>query len=418
MISTLSSIPRWAIYALIILTPLPKASVQPWAITSIHMVTLIALTAFLLERTLTWNWTWIKTPLDKPTLALLILSVLSSVFSIHWRTSLWSFILLLNLVVIFYLVIHTVHTRSQVRQLVYIIIGVATFLSVFGILKRFGINPFPWWEYPELPHGNRLTATFGNPNHIAGYLEMALPVIIGLLLTGVAAGKRVLVLCLIFITLMALVLTLSRGAWFGALVGLFCMAMCLVRDRHFVHKRVILGLVAGLVAVGLIVLSSTTVVERISTVTQEGVEPNLGARVVVWGRTVDIIRDYPVLGTGPGTFSTIFTQYQPPGFSTVFTMAHNDYLQFISETGLPLIGVMAWMLIGLYKKASKKLENPSRLVRGITIGAGGGITAVLAHSFVDFDLHIPASVILLVILVGLVVNSSRHGTYHPGSSSS
>jgi len=58
MTKALSTIPRYAIYALLVFTPLARASVQGWAITIIHMVTIIALTAFLLEKS--WNWKWIR----------------------------------------------------------------------------------------------------------------------------------------------------------------------------------------------------------------------------------------------------------------------------------------------------------------------------------------------------------------------
>ena len=61
-------IARWSLYILLIFSPLTKASVQDWAVTTIHLVTLIALTAFFVEKSLTGNWKWIKTPLDKPIL--------------------------------------------------------------------------------------------------------------------------------------------------------------------------------------------------------------------------------------------------------------------------------------------------------------------------------------------------------------
>jgi len=64
MLKTLATIPRYAIYALLIFTPLARASVQGWAICIIHMVTIIALTAFLLEMNWNWTWKWIKTPLS------------------------------------------------------------------------------------------------------------------------------------------------------------------------------------------------------------------------------------------------------------------------------------------------------------------------------------------------------------------
>jgi O-antigen ligase len=403
MTKTLSVISRYSLFTLLVFSPLARASVQGWAMTTIHIITLIALTAFLLEKTLTTDWKWITTPLDKPIVILLILSILSSVFSMHFRTSLWAMALLVNYIIILYLVIHTVRTRRELRQLVYLIIGVATFLSVFGFFKIFGVNPFPWWDYADLPQHVRLTATFGNPDHLAGYMEMAIPLMLGLFLLGYRRAKVFFLLYLSFLLLTALLLTLSRGGWFGALIGLLFIAVCLLFDHHFKQKRLVLGLMAGTLAVALIVFASTPVVERILTLTEHGVGPNLHDRMVVWGGTTDMIAHNPLLGTGPGTFAFAFTRHQPAGFTTQFTMAHNDYLHFTSEVGLILISIIVWMLIVLYKRGFKKLKNPSRLVRGTTIGAMSAITAILFHSIFDFNLHIPSNALLFTVLSALVV---------------
>ena len=404
MSKTLQAIPRYAVYALLIFTPLARGSVQGWAITIIHMVTLTALSAFLLNKSLTWDWKWIKTPLDKPILCLLVLCLLSSVFSLHHRTSIWSTILLLNYLTIFYLTIHLVRTRSQIRQLIYLIIGVATFLSVFGLFKKFGANPFPWWDYGDLKYSpDFLSATYGNHNHLAGYLEMAIPLILGLFLTGYKGGKLFLMIYLTFMLLTALVLSLSRGGWIGSLLGLSLMAFALLTSRYFKRKGFILAAIGGSLALVLIVLVSTPVVERVRTMFEKEEEASFHSRMVAWGGVVEMIGDYPLLGTGPGTFPAIFTQYQPPGLSSHFTMAHNDYLHFTSEVGLPLIAIFAWMIIALYRKGFKKLKNPSRLIRGTTLGAMSGITAILFHSISDFNLHIPANALLFTVLVAIVV---------------
>jgi O-antigen ligase len=400
----INRIPRYSLYALLIFTPLARASVQPWAITIIHMVTLIALTAFLLEKTMAWDWKWIKTPLDKPFIALLCLCFLSSLFSFHKETSFWSMILLLNYLVIFYLTIHTFRTRTQLRQLVYLVVGMAAFISIFGLFKYFGSNPFPWWEYTDIEqNANRLSATFGNPDHLAGYMEIALPLVMGLFLTGFLGAKRFLLICLTFLLLTALLLTLSRGGWFGAIIGLSFMSLCLFLDRRFKQKKILATLIAGLFAVALIVLSSTPVVERILTLTERDPETNLSCRLIVWGGALHMIENHPVLGTGPGTFAFAYTKFQPPGLSKHYTMAHNDYLHFVSEVGLPLIAIIIWMILSLYRKGFRKLKNPSRLVRGITLGAMSGITAILVHSFGDFNLHIPANALLFTVLSAIVV---------------
>jgi O-antigen ligase len=213
----LESTPRICLYFLLIFTPLARGSVQGWAITNIHIITLIALTAFLLDKTLNGDWKWIKTPFDKPILALLILCAVSSYFSIHRPTSFWAMILLINYIIIFYLTIHTIDTKTKLLKILYIIIGIAAFLAIFGLFKRTGTNPFPWWHYPEIKSEvYRLSATFGNANHMAGYMEMTLLLFLGLLLSGFKEINRLaLVGCIIFFGI-ALTLSLSRGGWISA----------------------------------------------------------------------------------------------------------------------------------------------------------------------------------------------------------
>jgi len=396
---------RYLLYALLIFSPLAKASVQEWAICSIHIVTLFALTSFLLSNCITWEWRWIKTPLDKPISALFLLAVFSAAFSLHPRTSFRALMLFANYLIVFYLFIHTIRTRLQLRQTVYVIIGVAIFLSVFGFVKLLGVNPFSWWDYPELNQGNvRMTSTFGNPNHLAGYMEMTFFLMLGFLMTGYKGGQLFLLTYLSLVMLAALMLSVSRGSWFGLLTGMTLMMLNLLTSRHFKHKKSLMILTVVASALIFIVLNSTPVVERIRTIVDQE-EMTLDARMTAWEGVIDMIEDHPLLGVGPGTFAIIFTQYQPPGLSSYFNMAHNDYLHFISETGLLLIPVIIWMVIVFFRKSFKKLKTRSRLIRGITLGAICGVTAMLVHSISDFNLHIPANAMLFTVLGALAIVS-------------
>jgi O-antigen ligase len=398
----LLTITRFSLYLLLIFTPLAAGSAQGWAISVIHMVTLLALTAFLLEKSLAWSWEWIKTPLDIPILCLLVLCLLSSVFSVQRYTSIWAFIQLLNYLIIYYLIIHTVRTRSQLQQLVYLIIGMAVLLFIIGFLKLFYDNPFPWWDYTNIQKTpDRFSSTFVNPGHLAGYMEMAIPLLLGLLLTGLRRIQLYLIIVLIVFLFMPLIFSLSRGGWLGIFAGIFFMSATLFFNHYFQPKRLLFTVVIGFFVVSFIVLSSTPSVKRI--IITPGEMRNL-ARITVWEGVVRMIKDYPLLGTGPGTFAMVYTQYQPGGFDNRYFRAHNDYLQFTSESGLALIPIMVWMIIALFVKGIKKLDNPSRLVRGVTIGAMSGITAILVHSIFDFNLHIPANAILFTTLAAIVVS--------------
>jgi len=395
----ISHLTAYSLSALLIITPLIKGAVQEWAVSLIHLVTIVGMAAFLAVRSLNWDWKRIRTPVDQPILMLVVLPVISSLFSVHPRTSLWATVLLLNYVLIFYLTVHTINTRARLRHLIHIIIAMGIFLSVLGLLKRFDANPFPWWNYG---HSSWLTSTYMNHNHFAGYAEMSISVTLGFFLTGFRGGKLVLMIYMTGIMVVALALSLSRGGWIAFGLTLVFMAFALLTNRHFERKRFLISLVGGLVFVIFIILGNTPVVQRILTLPQKDADISFKSRLEVWAGIREMISDYPLLGTGPGTFGTAFTRYQPPGLRNHFTMAHNDYLHFTAELGLMLIPILIWMIIALFREGFRKLENLSRLVRGTTLGAMSGIFAIVVHSAADFNLHIPANALLFAVLAAVV----------------
>ncbi|MFC1812447.1 O-antigen ligase family protein [Thermodesulfobacteriota bacterium] len=408
MTKTLSSITRYAIYTLLIFTPLARGSVQGWAITVIHMITLIALAAFLLEKNLTGNWEWIKTPLDKPIICLLILCLLSSVFSEHRPTSFWALILLLNYIAIFYLVIHTFHTRSQIKQLGYAVVGIALFLSIFGMVKQGGANPFPWWEYTDTTLNRELAAassTYGNPNHYAGYLVMAIPLALGLLTTGVRGVSFFVLFSLALILLSALILSGSRGGWVSAFVGILLTGTLYLASSQYRHTKYFYLLFAGMTILLIVALSSRSVVIDLRSFGSLEGDSSILSRASVWKNTFKMITDYPLLGSGPGTFALIFTQYQPvgTGLPVRYYYAHNDYLQNTAEIGLLFLAIAGWSILNVFQTGFRKLKYNSRLIRGITMGGLGSVSAILIFSIADFNLHIPANALLFTIIAAIVV---------------
>ncbi|MCF8077203.1 MAG: hypothetical protein K9K87_13700 [Desulfotignum sp.] len=80
------------------------------------------------------------------------------------------------------LVVVTVRSRKEQRALVWVVVGTAVFLCVVGLLKRFDILVFTWWDYTEELgrkfHGLSLTGVYVNRNHMAGFLEMAIPMML------------------------------------------------------------------------------------------------------------------------------------------------------------------------------------------------------------------------------------------------
>lgn len=396
---------RFCLFFLLIFTPLARGSVQEWAVTVIHLVTLAALAVFFMDRISKWAWKseWIGTSLDRPILLLSILVLISAVFSLHRPTSFWSSLLFFDYIAWFYLTVQVIHRRTHLKQLICLVLAVGVFLSVLGILKKFGVNPFPWWQYEDLGYSPDLVSSaFGNHNHLAGYLEMVIPLGLGLFLSRISRASVLFLIFAVAVMVATWILTLSRGGWASLTAGLLVMVTLFVKDVFFVRKKIVVALFCLFLLSFVALLASTPVVERIQSLEQKQEVSTLKDRTTAWKGIYRMIQDHPAMGTGPGTFGTVFVQYQPPGFPFRYFNAHNDYLQFTAETGLLVLPVMAWMLFVQFSAGMRRLKHQSGLIRGAALGSLAGLSALLVHSFFDFNLHIPANALLFSVIAAMI----------------
>jgi O-antigen ligase len=243
---------------------------------------------------------------------------------------------------------------------------------------------------------------------LAGLLEMIIPLIFCLFLTRARRGPALLLLLYLAILLVAAhILALSRGGWFSLSVGLLVMLVILLAQKRFTRKKLLLGVTGGLLLLFLFTLASTHVVERFLTMTDEDAMLDLSGRVAAWKGCLQMIAAHPFLGTGPGSFSALFPAWQPPGIEVRFFQAHNDYLQYIAELGLTAAAIILWIVVILTRLVIKQASHPSRQAWGISLGAGIGILTIILHSFVDFNLHIPANAAVFAALLGLLPSASH-----------
>jgi len=268
-------------------------------------------------------------------------------------------------------------------------------------------------------HSSQASGSYVNRNHFAGLLEMCLAVGIGMMVgqledrprrswhdflkdtaTLLLSGKAMLRLILV-IMVVALVMTRSRmgnTAFFASL--LVAGALALAFARHAPRGTVIL--IASLVVIDIAIIGTwfgvEKTVQRITETTVQNVEDRVDPSVYA----VRIIEDYPLFGTGGGTFYTAFTRYRGRDIPDYYDHVHNDYVQFLSETGF--IGAALFGLLILSSFACAILAQARRrdpLMRGVAFGVVMGLIAIGIHSTVDFNLQIPANAFLFFILLAL-----------------
>ena len=157
-----------------------------------------------------------------------------------------------------------------------------------------------------------------------------------------------------------------------------------------------------LVFASLVGLNSVS--ERISSVGQAFKDPvNLDTRVKVWEGTLQIIKGHPLRGTGLGTYAYSFPPFRAAGIRNRYTAAHNDFLHFTSELGLLFLPLFFWLVFSAVKMGLITFFNTrSALKRGVSLGCTTGILAIVIHSLFDFNLQIPANILLFFSYAGIL----------------
>jgi len=328
--------------------------------------------------------------------ALFALVVMSSLFAMNKPLAVEAVFLFMAYAGCFYIFLALFKQEKHQRFIFNILVVVAISLSLYGLYAFNIINQ-------RLEAVWRLRATFGNSNQMAGFLSMTIPVCIGLMLTKKFTKPVFTAMCVTLIILVvSLFFTYARGGWISTLIAAsFILSFHVLSKKQHIKKN--LGITAFLFLIlCLSFLSSTDLVKRFNTMTQQDKEVSIYGRLLAWEGTIEMIKANPLNGVGPGNYSKAFTAFQPPGLTNSYILAHSDYLQFISETGVLLIPVMGWLIYSLFAHGFSKIKQAGQQTIGITLGAMGGIIAILIYSVSDFNLHIPGNALLFTVLVAIV----------------
>ena len=331
-------------------------------------------------------------------------------------------ILLVTYLTAFYLVLLVGADRNAKKRLVYALVALGAFEAFYGLVQY-----LTGWQqifaYVKKFYLEDATGTYINRNHFAGLLEMTFPFTIALALLWVGKLSRVakrgevnarlvlsakelfpfvFLLFLAVATFAALVFSRSRMGIISALASL--MAMFALAGTSALSKRTRAAVaVLFILGVGGMVLwvGSDPAVSRFETLGKEYTD-NGQNRISIWRDTLTLIHQHPLFGTGLGTFSVAYTSVQTTFLTLLVDHAHCDYLEVVSELGLPggilVFGSIFWILaraVHRYRKTEDRFEG------AVCLGCIGSISAMLMHGLADFNLYIPANALVFTVVLAL-----------------
>ncbi|HUE81083.1 MAG TPA: O-antigen ligase family protein [Pyrinomonadaceae bacterium] len=313
----------------------------------------------------------------------------------------------------------------RLRQLVRTIIIFGFCLAIFGLTQSFTSTNRVYW-FRELSQSTAF-GPFINRHHFAGYMELTLALPLGLLFAGaIERDKRFIYLFAAGLMGVALIMTNSRGGIISLVAQILFLAAIAgfrrshrSREQHKGKNRIrnaalraglALALVISLFA-GVVLLGGESALSRfVGTVHSD--DPTQG-RSHFWSVTLDIIKEYPMLGTGLGAFGVVYTRYDTRNGLYRLEQAHNDYLQVFADGGIVGAALALFFVVMLFRIAFLRRESEDPFRRGVAIGALAGCFAVLIHSFFDFTLHTTSNALLFLILAALATMNGRVEQAYP-----
>jgi len=331
------------------------------------------------------------------------------------------------------LIVRSITRFSQVQKLVMAIVLMGTFEALFGLFELSAASPSILF-FRKTIQLDSVTGTFVNRNHLAGYLELVLPLAIGLILSRIGffalkdeksrrnwkmvlsqlGGKALSINVLLSLTVLMMAIGLVKSQSRSGVFLLFFTFVLFgeVIVLHFSGAKERQRLSRNFVNVSFIIIFVFSAYIGLGTVVNRFMEDDTlfkGGRTMFWGDITAIVSDYPLLGTGLGTFASVYPSYDKSGFELRLDHAHNDYLEYVSEVGLVggacLIAGILFIVIEVFLTWR---QRRSMEIKGLVMGGLVSVVIMLFHSLTDFNLHIPANMLLFTVILSLTTVTVYH----------
>jgi O-antigen ligase len=294
-------------------------------------------------------------------------------------------------------------SRGRLWRIMAPFVAVAFLEALLGLLQRY-------WAGNPLAQG-----TYVNRNHFAGLLEMALPfAVMGAVDSwyqhdpdeerGLAQALNSCGLLLVAAAFLGgIIHSLSRMGFLAALAALLIAGMMwFSTSSPSKHGRLLAVGVAVLIALAFLLLPTDPLIHRFADLASTE-EISVNTRVEIWRETWQMIQTYPWLGVGLGGYESSFIAYKTAAPLNLVDFAHNDYLQYLAELGI--IGFVPLGFLGTRTVAQAfRIGSVSEDLdeRCFGIAATASLAAIALHSSVDFNLYVPAHMLMVSWIAGAV----------------
>ncbi|WP_135568229.1 O-antigen ligase family protein [Solemya elarraichensis gill symbiont] len=316
-----------------------------------------------------------------------------------------------------FLAVYTLSVQQLVR-LAWLVIAMALFQTLLALAQYVTPSASPLHDLiPNISHKG--AGTWFNTDHFAGFLEMVFPMTLGLLIASLVSnkqekgemvarmvktsGNQALLHGLIAIVLLiGIVYTRSRMGIALMMFGLFISMLLFSAQLGRRSSSGTLAMVLGVVVVVSLEIGLAPVLGRFA------VDPTQDYRWLFFATSMEPIGSFFPLGSGAGSFPSIYPAYQPLQITEFVNHLHNDYLEWIFDTGLMGLGMILFFFALYLKQWTNVWQRGNwHSFRFLQVGAGIGILLIALHTLMDFNLRKPANALYFAFLLALFFKQHR-----------
>ncbi len=389
-------IPEFGVIAVLFLAPFLPTMV------------IIALMAYLLicffvkyfrgKRVIHLEW------MDITVLMFAVVFLFAGVFSASPADSLFPVLVFLCFMSGYFLVVNLIRSSEWVSRCYLSVLSSATLVALYGVYQNFFVSANTTWQDTDMfgEVTGRVVSTLENPNVLAEYLIMILPIAVAGFLTEKTLSGKLLYLFSGGILGSCLIFTWSRGAWLGFLIAMMLFLLM------YSKKVLVIGLF-GILAIPLLpFVLPQSILDRFLSIGNLA-DTSTSYRVHIWEGTLNMLRDHFLGGIGVGVevFGEVYPQYSLSGIESA-PHSHNLYLQILVECGILGLILFALVLFTFVRHNFTFYAKPLPTTPRIrTAALFCGILAVLAQGMTDYIWYNYRVYLVFWLLFGLTIAGAR-----------
>ena len=408
----LDSVLLYGTFGLLFFGPLASGAVEPWAVFVLELGTTLLLFLWMIRQVVSGEIQVVDNPLFTPMLVFVALIAIQIAFGLSaYRFATISGAMLYCVYGgLAFLSVQTLRRTSQVKRLAWTFSAYGLAIALFALIQGLSSNGKVYW-LREPRAGGWIYGPYVNHNHYAGLMEMLCPIPLVIALSGHVHGYWKLLPGFAFVIMASTIfLSGSRGGMLAFLVQMVVLGI-LIGMQKSRQTALRVGAVLVVIAALMLWVGGEGLVSRVASIQAEAkTELEGGLRLTVDRDGIKMFAHKPIFGWGLRVFPVAYPQFRSFFTDKIVNEAHNDYLQMLVEMGSLGFLTTVWFLAVVYRRGTRKLTVWAWDLNGaVGMATLLGISGILVHSFVDFNLQIPANAALFYVLCATTAADTRFG---------